>query len=407
MIEKITLVEKHNIYPNDSRFDAIDKASFAAKNLYNKANYIVRQSFIHEGKYIPFNSLYHIIKTEPEFKAFPGRIANRIIKQLSQNWISFFEAMKVWRKSPDLFLGKPGLPKYKDKQNGRFLLQYDGGQALSKIALKKGLVRPSGLAIDIYTKQTDIAQCRIVPKDGYYVVEIVYRVDPEPKETLNYNIYASIDPGIDNLITLTSNKNGFQPIIVNGRVLKSINQFYNKRKAKLQSQLHGNRKTSKRIKRLTHKRNNKINDYLHKVSRFVVNHLLENDIGILVIGHNKGWKNGVNIGKQNNQKFTQIPFSKLWQMITYKCALVGIAVIIQEESYTSKCSFLDLEPITKQTKYLGKRIARGLFITSDGRKINADVNGSYNILRKAFPNAFANGIEAVAVQPVRISVRLS
>ncbi len=180
--------------------------------------------------------------------------------------------------------------------------------------------------------------------------------------------------------------------------MKSINQFYNKRKAQLQSQV-GTRAT-KRLVRLTNKRNCKVKHYLHVASRRVIDHLVAQGIGTLVIGYNQEWKQRVAIGRVNNQKFVAIPHAQLVAMLTYKAELAGIQVVKQEESYTSKCSFLDGEFPQKRTHYAGRRLRRGLFRASDGRLINADVNGAYNIIKKAFPNSF-EGIEGVVVHPVR------
>jgi putative transposase len=398
---RIKLVEQHIIKANDPRFGAIDAAAFASKNLYNAANYLVRQAFIHEGVYLNNAAVFHLIKGSPEYQALPRKVSNLVLKQLNQAWTAFFAAIKVWRQQPERFLGRPHLPAYKEKQ-GRNLLQYDI-QAISKPALAKGLVRPSQLGIEIATQQRHVRQARFVPKKGYYVAEIVYEVDPTPVPGLNPNLVAGIDLGIDNLATITTNRRGFTPLVVNGRPLKSINQYYNKRRAELQSQLGGNRRRSQQIDRLTTKRNHKVKDYLHKASRFIIDTLVSEGIGTAVVGRNANWKQAVNIGNRNNQNFVQIPHAQFWQMIQYKAELVGIEVKLQEESYTSKCSFLDQEPIGKQATYQGKRIKRGLFRASDGRLINADCNGAYNIMRKAVPEAFADGIEGIAVCPVRVT----
>lgn len=399
-IEPVQLVEQHIIKSTDPRFALIDEAAFAAKNLYNKANYIVRQAFILKGKWIQFAELFHLVKGEPEYQALPRKVSNLILKQLDKNWKSFFQALKAWRETPEKFLGRPNLPKYKHKTDGRFLLIYDI-QALSTPALRNGLIKPSQLGITIQTSQTDVDQVRIVPRKGYYVVEVIYTVEPEPNPNLDCNLVAGIDIGLSNLATVTSNKPGFKPLVINGRPLKSINQFYNKRKAELQSWV-GNR-SSKRINKLTNKRNRKVKHYLHVASRRIIDHLVNEGIGVLVIGKNKNWKQSINIGKANNQSFVSIPFSQFIHMLEYKANLVGIRVILQEESYTSKCSFLDNEPVRKQKVYKGKRVKRGLFRASDGRLINADVNGSYNIVRKAIPKAYADGIEDFAVHPLRVT----
>jgi putative transposase len=204
------------------------------------------------------------------------------------------------------------------------------------------------------------------------------------------------------LVTI-SYSDGQNPIIINGKPLKSINQFYNKRKAQFQSKLKNN-KTSKKINKLSNKRNNKINDYLHKSSRFLVNQLVSKNISKLIIGYNKQWKQDINIGKRNNQNFVNIPFYKFIFMLKYKCELEGVEVILNEESYTSKCSFLDLEDVRKHEKYKGRRTKRGLFISSKNKLINADLNGSYNIMRKVVPNVFTNGIEDVVVHPRLVTI---
>ncbi len=234
------------------------------------------------------------------------------------------------------------------------------------------------------------------------MVEIIYDKEPE-KHELNYKSVAGIDIGLDNLATVTSNLKGVNPVLVNGRPLKALNQYFNKKRAKLQSQLKGKAQSSKGIETLTHKRNCKITNYLHNASRYVVNFLLKHKISKLVIGKNEGWKQKINLGGRNNQNFVSIPHASFIKMLMYKCKLAGISVLVTEESYTSKCSFLDNEPIQKHEKYQGRRLKRGLFQTYEGKLINADVNGSLNIIKKVFPDAFAEGIQAVVVQPVRVT----
>jgi putative transposase len=205
--------------------------------------------------------------------------------------------------------------------------------------------------------------------------------------------YCSIDLGINNLATIGSNV--IKPVIINGKPLKSINQYYNKKLSEYKSKLDtiNKQKTSKRIQRLTKKRNNKINDYLHKSSRYIINHLVSNHINTLIIGKNDGWKQEVNIGDRTNQNFVNIPHSKFIDIINYKCKLVGINTIVNEESYTSKCSFLDDEEICKHLTYCGNRIKRGLFKSKHNKLINADLNGSLNIMKKVVGKFNYNPIE--------------
>ena len=215
-----------------------------------------------------------------------------------------------------------------------------------------------------------------------------------------------VDLGINNLATLTTNLIGDTPMVISGKVVKSYNQYYNKQVAHYKSilELQNGRKTSRRIRRLHLKRKLKIEDYMHKTSRYIVNQLVSKGVNTLIIGKNDGWKQDINIGKVNNQKFVQIPFESLISKLQYKCSLVGINVELINESYTSKCSFLDGETIEKHEEYVGKRIHRGLFRSAQGTLINADVNGSYNILRKSKPKAFVDGVEGVVVHPVILQI---
>jgi putative transposase len=218
---------------------------------------------------------------------------------------------------------------------------------------------------------------------------------------LDKNNIAGIDIGLNNLASVTSNLNGLKPLLINGKPLKSINQYFNKKKAHLQSFVGD--KSSRRLRKLTDKRNRKVDNYLHNASCVLLNYFISNNIGTVVIGKNKQWKTKINIGKRNNQAFVNIPHSRFIEIIEYKCLLVGITVIITEESYTSKCSFIDFEKLEHHENYLGKRKYRGLFVSAEKIKINADCNGSGNIIRKVFPNAFTNGIQGVLVPPVRLT----
>ncbi|NEP80695.1 MAG: IS200/IS605 family element transposase accessory protein TnpB [Okeania sp. SIO3B3] len=222
-----------------------------------------------------------------------------------------------------------------------------------------------------------VIEVRIVPATSCYIIEVVYEKTNHPQIHSTY--VAGIDLGIDRLVALSTNKPGVKPMLVNGQPLKSVNQLYNKRKAKYQSHLKGNRKSSRKIEALSYHRNRFVENYLHNTSKLVVNYLVTNNIGTVVIGKNDNWKQGANIGKKNNQNFTQIPHSKLIQQITYKCQLAGVKVIETEESYTSKTSALDLELPCKHENYVGKRVKRGLFRSATGKVINADINGSLQI----------------------------
>ncbi len=412
------LVEQHIIKKSDPRYGVIDAACFASKNLYNAANYELRQALIQHGRTLTYNQLDKLMQSHEAYKALPAKVAQWVLKGLVNNWTAFFEALKAYRADPSKFLGRPGLPKYKDKTRGRNLLVYTI-QALSRIGLKRGLIQPSTLPIEVPTRYAlNVNQVRIIPRKGYYVIEVVYE-QAKKQARVNPAYYAGIDIGIDNLAALTSNKPGFVPVIVNGRPMKSVNQFYNKRRAELQRKL-GHPGTTARMERLTTRRNRRIDHYLHTASRHIIDLLVREGIGTLVIGKNVRWKQGAEMGKRNNQNFVQIPHTRFIQMLTYKAELAGIAILVTEESYTSKASFLDRDPVPVRkpgddTEYTfsGKRVKRGLYCASGKRFINADVNGSYNIIRKVAPDAFtAEGVEdgralPNVVHPVRVVIPLT
>ncbi len=414
------LVEQHVIDRRDPRYAVIDEAAFTSKNLYNAANYEYRQAFIHQGKYLNYNEVQKRMQSHEAYKALPAKVSQQVLMGLDNNWKSFREALKAYYEDPSRFFERPRPPRYKHKTEGRNILVYTI-QAMSKRGLKRGLIQPSRLAIEVQTKHKAVDQVRIVPRKGFYVVEVVYEKEVK-QANVNPAYYAGIDIGMNNLAALTSNKPGFRPVVVNGRPVKSVNQYYNKRKAELQSKL-GHTGTTKRMERLTNKRNRRIDQYMHTASKRIIDMLVKEGIGVLCMGKNDGWKQKSEMSKRTNQNFVQIPHARFIQMLTYKAELVGIRVEVTEESYTSKASLLDLDPLpvrkngdeTKHT-FSGKRVKRGLYRAKDGRHINADINGSGNIIRKVAPDAFqqAKGVEdskavlaSLVVYPVRMVIPLT
>jgi putative transposase len=404
----LQLVEQQCIKRSDPRYAVIDAAAFASKNLYNQITYHYRQAFIHDGIWLSYAEVFHRIKQLECYRALPRKVSNAILIAVDKNWRSFRKALKAWREDSSSFTGKPRIPKYKQKERGRNILIYDK-QALGQRAFKKtGKLVLSGLPVAFETRITweQIDQVRIVPRANGYVVEVVYQQEVAPAD-VDPTMIAALDLGVNTLVACTSTKPGFQPLLLNGRPLKSINQHYNKQRAHLQSRLaKANRFTSCRLDRMTAKRNRRVNAYLHAASRRIIDQLVGEGIGTLVVGKNPLWKQQVDLGRKNNQTFVQIPHARLIDMLTYKAKLVGIDVVLVEESYTSKASFLDLDALptydperTEKPRFSGKREKRGLYRAADGRRIHADINGSYNIVRKAFPNSFGQGIAAAAVRP--------
>ncbi len=373
------LVERHIIKRNHRFYPEIERLSFLSKNLYNCGVYLCRQAFFQGEKLPSLNQLHHQLKGGIDYKLLPAKVSQLVLRQVEKTFKSYKAALKEYKLNPSKFLGKPRLPHYKDKLKGRNIVIYNY-QAISQKHLNKGIVNPSKTKILIKSKVKNILEVRLIPRTGVYVVEIVSEYSEEKRKLSDYSAY--VDLGLDNLAVLTSNKLGFTPKIICGKALKSCNHYYNKRIAQLKSQLNNQQKSSKRIQSLSLKRNNKVDYYLHTASKYIINSLLENQISLLIIGKNKNWKQSIKIGKKNNQNFVSIPHEKLIKQLKYKAELVGIKGIVTEESYTSKCSFLDLEPIKKQESYVGKRVKRGLFKASNGYVYSADVNGSLNIGRK-------------------------
>jgi len=409
------LVEQHVINRHDPRYSVIDEAAFKSKNLYNAALYEVRQAFIHEGKYLNYNEMDRRMQSSDAYKALPAKVSQQVLVLLDKNWIAFFEARAAYKEDPSKFTGRPRLPKYKHKTEGRNILVYTV-QALSQPAMRDGLIRPSGLPITVETEHTIVDQVRIVPRNGYYVVEVIYTKEPVQAK-VDPAFCVGIDLGVTNLAAIASNREGFAPRLVNGRPVKAWNQWYNKRMKQLKKQLPkaDRERVTRQMERITNTRNRRINHYLHTASKRIIDFLVANGIGTVIIGKNPLWKQETGMGRKNNQNFVSIPHARFIEMLAYKAALVGIQVVVREESYTSKASFLDLDPIPTYTPndeeehlFSGKRIGRRnrLYRTKDGRIICADVNGAYNILRKGRPDAFskAKGVAGYVVHPVRLAV---
>jgi putative transposase len=344
-----------------------------------------------------------MLKDKDAYKKLPSQTTQQILRLVDKNWKSFFNSLKNWKAQPRKYQGRPKPPKYK-KKNGEFVSIFTNQQC----RIKEGyLYFPEKVVISpIKTRiKNQLHQVRLVPKGLYYVVEIIYEKEVKNLK-LNKKRILGIDLGLANIITMVNNA-GLQPAIIKGGIVKSTNQFYNKQLARYKSVKDklGIAFETRRIQKLTKKRNNKINDQFHKISRRIINYCADNNLGTIIIGYNRFWKQKVNMGRRNNQKFVQLPYFKLISQIQYKSKLVGIDVIIEKESYTSKCSFLDNESIQKHKNYAGKRINRGLFRSKKGIILNADVNAGYNIIKKVIPNAvLVDEIEGIGLYPYSIAI---
>lgn len=400
----MTLVEKHIVKRNNKYYSELDHICFLSKNLYNSTLYYIRQHYKNTGEHLNYNAVNKIFTDEKQidYCALPRKVSKCTQMLVDKNYKAFFSK----HKNGDIRC-RP--PKYLDKVNGRQVTVYCK-QALS--FRKVGFVKLSGTGIFVKTDK-DVQFVRLVPRNGYYIIEVGYNIHSKDIKTDNGR-YASIDLGVNNLATITSNV--FSPIIINGKPVKSINHHYNELAAKYKSKLEliNNMKTSNRLKTFGRIRNNKIDDYFHKASRFIVNHLVSTDVNTLIIGYNEGWKQDTRMHKDDKQNFIYIPFLKFVRMLKYKCDLAGITVIVHEESYTSKCSFMNQDIMSTYGNKVvdfnptGKRVERGLYRNNDFSIINADVNGSYNIMRKTLiekaawnENLFSDCVEVCSTPLVK------
>ena len=346
-----------------------------------------------------------VTKYSEPFMDLGSNSSQATLRVLDKNWKSFYVAIKDWSKNKEKYLGRPKLPKYKPKENGRYPLYLSNIQ----VHIKNDYLYFSWSPLKSLNNRFKmlfkgkLMQIRFIPKNNKYIMEIVYEIDI-PQQNKDIKRVAGIDIGLNNLTTVVNNI-GMKPFVLNGRPLKAMNQYYNKEKAKLQSELKtiNGKDWSNKLQQLTDKRNNKIKDYIHKASKYIIDWCATNQIDTIIIGKNKGWKQESDMGKRNNQGFVQIPFDTLIKQIQYKAENVGIKVILNEESYTSGTSFLDSEKPIKENYDKSRRITRGLFKSNKGVIINADVNGAYQIIHKVIPEIF-EGIEGVGLHPVIINL---
>ncbi len=401
-----------------AEFSALADICHKSKNLYNYANYILRQvatgkieniqefadlvsskrtsKTIKDGSTREFENFaiseYELSKRltairQTDYVAMKAQCAQQTLKLLFRNHKSFRRACAEYAKNPSKFLGRPRLPKYKDK-NGMSVAVYTNQSATIDgdgfLQLAKGLTLSS---VRTTIRNGQFKQSRIVPRLGCFKVEIVYEKSDGESELLakSHNLrkfHAAIDLCVDNLATVTSDDWDSRPLIVSGGPVKSVNQLYNKRMAEVKSEYarHGLR-TGNALRRLTIRRNLRVRDYLHKASRRVADWCASHHVGTVFVGLNHGWKQWCGMGRNGNQNFVQIPFDTFVSQLRYKLEDYGISLVTVNEAYTSKCSALDREAVGKHDDYIGRRVRRGLFRCSDGRLLNADVNGSLNILR--------------------------
>jgi len=338
----------------------------------------------------------------------PAQTSQWTIKYVKQAWNSYFKAMRAWKIHPELFIEMPRIPKYK-KVNGEYILTFTNQQCYIENGI---LIFPKIMNLEVKTgldENIRLKEVRIIPQSAGYNVEIVYDKEINDMTLKTPERILGIDIGVTNLVTIGNNFSE-KGIAIKAGLLKSINQYFNKELARLQSindlqNKEKYKKNTKKINRLYIIRTRKVKDIMHKLSKAIKEYAYSLNVDTIVLGHNDGWKQSANIGKRNNQNFVQLPFNTLIDQIKYKAEEYGIMVIIQEESYTSKTSFLDNESIEHHDNYTGKRIKGGIFRSNNGKLIHADLMASYNIIKKAIPEAFANGIEGIRLYPRSLSIK--
>lgn len=418
---KVNRVEQHRIKKSYKFFSIIDDLCWKSKNMYNYGNYIVRQEFVKTSKekeeglretaiWIQYNKLFDMVKDSEPYKELGSNVGQATLRKLDKAWKSFFNATKDYSKNPSKYLGMPHMPKYLPKEKGRYECDLDN----NKFKVIDGYIyfcwKPLKIMNDTFITNipegTKLFQIRFVPKNGEYIMEVVYQIDVPDIEEKAERI-ASIDLGVDNLITITTNC-GVAPLVINGKPLKSINQYYNKKISEMRAELKKRHNTdwSKEMQRFATKRNNKVDDYIQKATKMVIDFCKENNIDTLVCGYNSGWKQESDMCKRVNQKFVDIPHANIIWRLSYKCETAGILFKTTEESFTSGTSFLDGEEPIRENYNKSRRAYRGLFVSNNGTKINADVNGSYQITKKVLPNAFSNGIVGVGLHPTVVKIPL-
>jgi putative transposase len=401
LILLVNRIEKHLIKRNNPMWKIVDQKCWQSKNVYNMANYIVRQEFFATKKWIRTSELDKKLQNTEQYKLLGSQASQKIIQLVDRNWKSFFKGIKGWsKKKGDGYFGKPEMPGYKNKSKGRSVLLLKNIQCRienQKLIFSWLPFREfSGIKTRVSGK---LMQVRFVPAGNCYFMEIVYQTEVPKSSNLNKNIIG-IDLGVNNLATIGNNF-GITPIVIKGGVIKSMNQYYNKKRSNI------SRNTgmiwNNRMRNLTDKHMRKLDTYMHEISKKIIRYCVTNNVDTIVIGLTKEWKDGVNLGHINNQNFVCIPHDQLIRKIFYKGENVGIKVITTEEDYTSGTSFLDNELPIEENYNKKRRIKRGMFKSNDGTKINADLNASYQIIKKVFPEAFAGiGNRGCDLHPVRL-----
>lgn len=377
-------------------YKSIKELCHIAKNLTNEAIYNVRQYYFTEDKFLKYEKNYTLLKSSPNYKELNSNIAQQILKEVDGSFKSFFGLIKLAKQGKYSFKDCK-LPRYLPKDGYTTLVigfvRLNGNKLILPFSNNfKKTHKVVEITIPPVLLDKKVKEIRILPKANARYFEIQYIYETECiQRNLNTQNALALDLGVNNLVTAVSSTG--KSFIVDGKRLKSINQWFNKENARLQSikdKQHFGKKPTNRQKAIARDCNNKVNDYMNKAARMIIDYCINNDIGTLIAGYNVTFRRNSHIGKQNNQNFVNIPYGRLRDKLAYMCELNGITYVEQEESYTSKASFWDKDNIPvynndnpKEYEFSGNRVHRGLYETANGKTFNADINGALNIMRKS------------------------
>lgn len=395
--------------------EVLDEWFHASNDLYNQALYVFYQRLERENIWTFGTEMYHIMKDMPSlngtvnFRRMKAKTSAKILHRLDLDIKSYCRTIKDWKLHPDKYKGMPKKPKYK-KRGGMSSFSLSGQDVPVKkegfilFTKDKFIYIPQWKKYSSFIKEERVKEVIFLPLSDRVKVVICYEFVPQVK-LLDKNSFAAIDLGVNNFVAMVT---PFSAMLYNGKGMKSYNRFYTIRRATYQriKDIQGIKGSTKRLKKISEKRNRFLLDYCHKVSKHVVNHLLEYGVGNLVVGYNVGIKQSLNLGKKVNGRISQTPFTTLRNCLRYKCEFVGLNYIEHEESFTSKCDALAAEPIGKHNEYMGKRVKRGLFQSSTKKLVNADINGALNILRKVVDDSYVKRIidKGFLYHPTKINI---
>jgi len=408
-------VEKHKIKRKSEYYELFEHFSINCNNLYNHANYVVKNKFKEEGVWTRYGELDKILKNDLEYNDYrtvgSTAVAQQCLRLLDKNWTSYFKALKDYKKHPDKYSGCPKMPSFRPKKDRNILIFTNVAARLTKDgyirfpkAYEHFTIKPNFLEDKNFVSYQ---QTRVIPRYNSFVVELVYTINIPDETKPDNDKYMAIDVGLNNLATIVTNV-GLKPVAINGKGIKSVNTRFNKEVGRIRSELKTVDKANYSLaaENLILRRNNKIDDVFHKASRYIVNYALEHDINTIIVGDAKGWKNTHEQSEHEQEQSigTQIPFENFIHMIEYKAQTEGINVAVVDETYTSGTSFLDNEEPIAENYDNSRRVTRGLFVSNNGTEINADVNAAYQIMKKLVTSIDSSIVTEEMLHPTKINM---